>query len=100
MHIPIRDKIDGQEDSIDLHVDSEYEGMVEMSDKEGKKSKYQAEKNSDSSSEEKISKKKRKKEKKEKKHKKDKNPRPHTKKKSEHKNPWEKEGKTEYLISF
>ena len=67
----IRDKIDGQEDSIDLHVDSEYEGMVEMSDKEGKKSKYQAEKNSDSSSEEKISKKKRKKEKKEKKHKKD-----------------------------
>ena len=67
----IQDKIDGQEDSIDLHVDSEYEGMVEMSDKEGKKSKYQAEKNSDSSSEEKILKKKRKKEKKEKKHKKD-----------------------------
>merc|ERR1712001_635757 len=32
----IQDKIDGQEDSIDLHVDSEYEGMVEMSDKEGK----------------------------------------------------------------
>merc|ERR1712203_1046881 len=50
----IQDKIDGQEDSIDLHVDSEYEGMVEMSDKEGKKSKYQAEKNSDSSSEKKI----------------------------------------------
>ena len=67
----MQDKIDGQEDSIDLHVDSEYEGMVEMSDKEGKKSKYQAEKNSDSSSEEKILKKKRKKEKKEKKHKKD-----------------------------
>merc|ERR1719225_2285111 len=35
--------------------------MVEMSDKEGKKSKYQAQKNSDSSSEEKISKKKSKK---------------------------------------
>merc|ERR1712001_651467 len=45
----IQDKIDGQEDSIDLHVDSEYEGMVEMSDKEGKKSKYQAKNNSDSS---------------------------------------------------
>merc|ERR1719361_3278899 len=57
----IQDKIDGQEDSIDLHVDSEYEGMVEMSDREGKKSKYQAEKNSDSSSEEKNFKEKKKK---------------------------------------
>ena len=57
-----------EEDSINLHVDSEYDEMVGSSDKEGKKSK-KSEKYSDSGSDDKGAKKKKKKDKKEKKHK-------------------------------
>ena len=57
-----------EEDSINLHVDSEYDEMVGSSDKEGKKSK-RSEKYSDSGSDDKGAKKKKKKDKKEKKHK-------------------------------
>ena len=67
--ISVPHKNNDQEDSIDIHVDSEYDEIVgSSSDREGKKTK-KSEIQSDSCSDEKAAKKKRKKEKKDKKHK-------------------------------
>ena len=65
----IQEKIHDQDDSIDINADSEYDDMIESSDKEGKKLRRKSDRMSDSGSEERNAKKKRKKEKKEKKHK-------------------------------
>ena len=61
-------KNNDEEDSIDIHADSEYDEMVGSSDKEEKKAK-QSEIHSDSGTDGKTSKKKKRKDKKEKKHK-------------------------------
>lgn len=65
----IQEQIHDQDDSIAINADSEYDDMIESSDKEGKKVRKKSDRMSDSGSEERNAKKKRKKEKKEKKHK-------------------------------
>ena len=65
----IQEKINDQEDSIDVNADSEYDELVRSSEKEEKKVKRRSDKMSDSGSDEKNAKKKKKKERKEKRHK-------------------------------
>merc|ERR1719225_2514243 len=48
----IQDKLNDQEDSIDINADSEYDEMIESSDKEGKKVTKKSDRMSDSGSEE------------------------------------------------
>merc|ERR1712173_437292 len=47
----IQDKLNDQEDSIDINADSEYDEMIESSDKEGKKVTKKSDRMSDSGSE-------------------------------------------------
>merc|ERR1712080_203147 len=53
----IQEKIHDQDDSIDINADSEYDDMIQSSDKEGKKVRRKSDRMSDSGSEERNAKK-------------------------------------------